>query len=124
MMFRLAYMLSMMLLPRFLPRILRYLRLIWRLIFDRRVNIILRALVPLAILYALSPIDLIRDNIPIVGRFDDLVVMGLAILLLIKLSPPDVVNEHLGKIPESDSLEDEDPSKVVDGKARFIDDED
>ncbi|MDE2778962.1 MAG: DUF1232 domain-containing protein [Chloroflexota bacterium] len=113
----------MMLLPRFLPSIIRYFMLVWRLTFDRRVNIILRALVPLALVYVVFPFDLIRDNIPLIGRVDDIIILGLAVLFLVKLAPPHVVDEHLGRAAPSDRPEDKDPSQVVDGKARFIDDD-
>ena len=82
----------------------------------------LRALVPFAIVYAISPFDLIRDRIPIVGRFDDLIVIGFALLFLVKLSPQHVVDELSGKAVESNRPEDKDPSKVVDGESKIIDD--
>ncbi len=107
--------------PRVLPGALRLLRLIWKLTWDKRVPIVLRALVPLAIIYALSPVDLIRDRIPMIGRFDDLIVLGLAVLLLVKLAPQDVVDEHQGKPTASNRPEDKDPSKVVDGSSKLID---
>ena len=113
----------MMLLPRFLPSIIRYFMLVWRLTFDRRVNIILRALVPLALAYVVLPFDLIRDTIPLIGRVDDIIILGLAVLFLVKLAPPHVVDEHLGRAAPSDRPEDKDPSQVVDGRARFIDDD-
>lgn len=107
-----------------LPKIFRFLRLVWRLTFDKRVSIFLRALVPLALLYVISPIDLIKDNLPYgVGRFDDLIILGLALLFLTKLAPPRVVDEHMGRVPPSDRPEDKDPEKVVDGRSRLIDDE-
>jgi uncharacterized membrane protein YkvA (DUF1232 family) len=112
-----------MLAPRFLPRILRFARLVWRLSFDKRVPIVLRLLLPLAIIYVISPIDLVRDTVPILGRFDDLIVVALALLLLVKLSPREVVDEHNGVIPPSDRPEDKDPSNVVDGAGRIIDEE-
>ena len=120
---RLLVNLFMLLLPRFLPAILRYALLVWRLTFDRRVSIFLRALVPLALLYILSPKDLIPDATPVLGRLDDLIILGLALLLLLKLAPPAVVDEHLGRAPRSERPEDKDPAKVVDGKARFLDNE-
>lgn len=79
----------------------------------------LRALVPLAIVYALLPRDLISDRIPVMGRFDDLIVLALALLFLVKLSPQRVVDEHLGK-PLSPRPEDKDPSNVVDGSSRVV----
>jgi uncharacterized membrane protein YkvA (DUF1232 family) len=43
--------------------------------------------------YALSPVDLIPDFIPVVGYLDDLVIVPLVLLLAIKLIPPDVMRE-------------------------------
>ena len=44
--------------------------------------------------YAFSPIDLIPDFIPVLGLLDDLVIVPLGILLVIKLVPPDIMAEH------------------------------
>ena len=44
--------------------------------------------------YALSPIDLIPDFIPILGLLDDLVLVPLGILLVIRLIPPELMAEH------------------------------
>jgi len=123
MFFRLVFPLLHLLAPRMLPNIIKFVRLVWRLTFDKRVSIFLRVLVPLALVYAISPIDLLRDRIPVLGRFDDLVVMGLALLFLTKLAPPEIVDEHLDRIPPSNRPEDKDPDKVVDGSSRLIDDE-
>jgi uncharacterized membrane protein YkvA (DUF1232 family) len=55
--------------------------------------------------YALSPIDLIPDFIPVIGYLDDLVIVPLGILLAVRLIPADVLAEHrataetLGKQP-------------------------
>src|SRR5687767_12094746 len=43
--------------------------------------------------YALSPIDLIPDFIPVLGYLDDLVIVPLGILLAVKLVPPDLMVE-------------------------------
>ncbi len=43
--------------------------------------------------YALSPIDLIPDPIPILGYADDLVLIPLSILLVRRLIPADVLAE-------------------------------
>ncbi|PKB68471.1 MAG: hypothetical protein BZY81_01715 [SAR202 cluster bacterium Io17-Chloro-G4] len=119
---RLAFPLIFFLAPRLLPKIIRQARLVWRLTRDKRVPIFLRALLPLAILYVVSPFDLIRDRVPVVGRFDDLIILGFALLLLLKLSPQHVIDEHSGKPRVSDRPEDKDPSKVVDGTSKLIDD--
>ena len=44
--------------------------------------------------YALSPIDLIPDFIPVLGYLDDLLIVPLGILLVIRLIPADVLEEH------------------------------
>ena len=119
-MHRLAFPLLMMLLPRFLPRILKYALAVWRLTFDPRVNIVLRALVPAALLYVLLPTDLVKDRIPIIGRFDDIIVFGVALLFLFKLSPQHVVDQHLGNPPRDHAGDD--PDNVVDGQSRPVDD--
>jgi uncharacterized membrane protein YkvA (DUF1232 family) len=43
--------------------------------------------------YALSPIDLIPDFIPVIGYLDDLILVPLGIMLVIRLVPADVVAE-------------------------------
>ena len=120
---RLAMPLLFFLAPRLLPKVIKFVVLVWRLTFDKRVSIFLRMLVPLAIVYVISPVDLLRDRVPIIGRFDDLIVFGLALLFLTKLASPTVVGEHMGVEPKSDRPEDKDPESVVDGTSRLIDDE-
>ena len=44
--------------------------------------------------YALSPIDLIPDFIPVLGYLDEAILLPLAIMLAIRLVPPDVMAEH------------------------------
>src|SRR3712207_9561699 len=44
--------------------------------------------------YALSPIDLIPDFIPILGQLDELVVLPLGIALAVRLIPPEIMAEH------------------------------
>ncbi len=43
--------------------------------------------------YAVSPIDLIPDFIPVLGLLDDLVIVPLGTLLAIKMVPKDVLAE-------------------------------
>ena len=52
-----------------------------------------KALGVFVVAYALSPIDLIPDFIPVLGYVDDVLLLPLLILLTIKLLPPDVLAE-------------------------------
>ena len=44
--------------------------------------------------YALSPIDLIPDFIPVLGYLDDLLIVPLGILLVVTLIPPRLMAEY------------------------------
>src|SRR5712691_6090661 len=47
----------------------------------------------LAVAYALSPIDLIPDFIPVLGYLDDLIIVPAGVWLVLKLVPADVMAE-------------------------------
>lgn len=44
--------------------------------------------------YALSPIDLIPDFIPVLGYIDDVIIVPLGILAVAKMIPPHIMTEH------------------------------
>jgi uncharacterized membrane protein YkvA (DUF1232 family) len=44
--------------------------------------------------YALSPIDLIPDFVPILGYLDDVVIVPLGIVAAVKLIPENIMAEH------------------------------
>lgn len=50
-----------------------------------------RAFALLVLTYALSPIDLIPDFIPVLGYLDDLLLVPAGLWLALKLIPPDVM---------------------------------
>lgn len=50
-----------------------------------------RCLAIIVAAYALSPIDLIPDFIPVVGYLDDLLLLPLGIAIIVKLTPPAVI---------------------------------
>ena len=52
---RLAFPLVLMFAPRVIPRVARTVRLVWKLIFDSRVPLLLRLLVPGSLVYFLTP---------------------------------------------------------------------
>ena len=57
---------------------------------DPRVPVIAKLVVVLVVAYALSPIDLIPDFIPVLGYIDDLLLLPMGIALAIELMPRDV----------------------------------
>ena len=52
-----------------------------------------KVLAVLIIGYALSPIDLIPDFIPVLGYLDDLIIVPAGIVLLLKMIPKEVMDE-------------------------------
>jgi uncharacterized membrane protein YkvA (DUF1232 family) len=51
--------------------------------------------------YALSPIDLIPDFIPVVGYLDDLIIVPLGIWLVVSLIPDEVMAECRARADEA-----------------------
>jgi uncharacterized membrane protein YkvA (DUF1232 family) len=60
---------------------------------DSRVPWPVKVLAAAVAAYALSPIDLIPDFIPVLGYLDDLVIVPLGILAVVKLLPAEVLAE-------------------------------
>jgi uncharacterized membrane protein YkvA (DUF1232 family) len=67
---------------------------LWLAAHDSRTPWYAKALALAIAAYALSPIDLIPDFIPVLGYLDDAILLPLAILLAVWLVPPDVMAEH------------------------------
>lgn len=59
---------------------------------DPRTPLHVRLLALLVAAYALSPIDLIPDFIPVIGYLDDLVLIPLGVALVVKLTPPEIID--------------------------------
>ncbi len=71
-----------------------YLRLLGGLLIDRRVSALDKALVAGAMVYVISPIDLIPDFIPFLGEVDDVFVVMLALQRLVGNAGQDVLLDH------------------------------
>jgi len=52
-----------------------------------------KILAGLTVAYALSPIDLIPDFIPVLGYLDDIIILPVLVTLTIKLIPKDIFTE-------------------------------
>ncbi|RCW84319.1 YkvA family protein [Phyllobacterium bourgognense] len=66
---------------------------LWLAARDPRVPWYAKAVAGAVAAYALSPIDLIPDFIPIIGYLDDLIIVPLGIMLAVKLVPDDLMQE-------------------------------
>ncbi len=60
---------------------------------DPRVPWYAKALAACVVAYAFSPIDLIPDPIPVLGYLDDLVLIPLGVVLVIRMIPSSVMAE-------------------------------
>ncbi|NCB41964.1 MAG: DUF1232 domain-containing protein [Clostridia bacterium] len=57
------------------------------------ISFIAKLVIVIVVGYALSPIDLIPDFIPVLGYLDDIIILPLGIALAIKLIPQNVIEE-------------------------------
>jgi uncharacterized membrane protein YkvA (DUF1232 family) len=104
------------------------IKLIFRLMGDKRVNPWLK-LIPIAgVLYLISPLDLIPDVVfPVIGELDDIAILWLTNHFFIEFCPPDVVREHVRKLASNSDIIEEELNRaadddVVDGEATDITD--
>ena len=101
-------------------------RLLIGLLADRRVPLGLKLIVPAAIAYFISPIDVVPDLLPVLGHIDDIVVLLMSVVLFLGLAPKDAVGDHLRNLGTRRSGGGSASSKknVIDGKYRILDEED
>ena len=70
-------------------------KLILRLMGDKRVSVLLKLLPVGALIYLVSPIDLIPGGVlPVIGALDDAAVLWLGATMFVALCPEEVVQEH------------------------------
>jgi len=67
---------------------------------DRRTPLLAKILIGLTVSYALSPIDLIPDFIPVLGYVDDLIVLPALIAISIRLIPPAVLADCRARVKD------------------------
>ncbi len=95
-------------------------KLIMRLIGDRRVSAWAK-LVPIgALIYVISPIDIIM-GIPGIDALDDAAVIGLGSYIFLELCPPAVVQEHMQAL--NSNMDESEGDEIVDVDATEVKDE-
>lgn len=65
---------------------------VWLVAKDQRTPVWIKILALIIAAYALSPIDLIPDFIPVLGYLDDIIIVPLGLLLVIKLTPKEIID--------------------------------
>ena len=66
---------------------------LWIAARDKRTPLPAKLVAGAVAAYALSPIDLIPDFLPVIGQLDDLVILPMGIWLAIRLIPPVLMTE-------------------------------
>jgi uncharacterized membrane protein YkvA (DUF1232 family) len=74
-------------------RLRRDAHMLWIAARDSRTPFVAKAIAGLVAAYALSPIDLIPDFVPIFGMLDELVIVPLGLAVAIRLVPADLLAE-------------------------------
>lgn len=82
----------------------QHLAAIYYVYRDRETPLLTRWLAFLVVAYALSPIDLIPDFIPVIGYLDDLILLPLGCWLVIRSVPDAVWQRSLKKAQTSATL--------------------
>jgi len=67
---------------------------LYRGMHDPRVPWYVKALTLLVIAYVVSPIDIIPDFIPVIGLLDEVILVPLALSLIVRLMPQEVMQDY------------------------------
>jgi uncharacterized membrane protein YkvA (DUF1232 family) len=109
----------------FIQDLIMRVKLILRLIGDKRVNFFLKLLPVGALIYLVSPIDLLPGAVlPVIGALDDAAVLWLGATLFINLCPEEIVQEHMDALQKvvsatwKDAPLEEETGDIIDSDAR------
>ena len=100
-------------------------RLVVRLMLDPRVPLRLKLIVPAAIIYLVSPWDVVPDMIPALGRLDDVLVVLFLVVMFLGTVSKDVVADLLRKMGVGGGTSgggSRSDRTVIDGEYRVVDD--
>ena len=98
------------------------LKLITRLMSDRRVSFFLKLLPLASVAYLIFPFDLAPGiAFPIIGALDDAAILWIGSTLFVELCPSNVVKEHMQALESN--LDDSSSGEVVDVEATDMDDD-
>ncbi len=88
-----------------LREVVQQIKLLYHLMLDPRVHPLAKLIPIAAVVYVISPVDIISDVIPVLGQLDDAAIVMLGMRMFFEVAPPDVVREYLKRLarPVSDS---------------------
>lgn len=87
-------------------RRIKHIFLLWRsLSTDARTPTVTKLFPWLALLYALVPIDVIPDVIPLLGQIDDIGMIALLLSIALKVVPNNLWHEHAKKMARPDVID-------------------
>ena len=101
--------------------VINRLKLIFKLMGDSRVSPLVKLIPVGALVYLVSPVDLIM-GIPGLAALDDAAILWMGSSLFVELCPPEVVQEHMQALgsnldeTSSDDIVDVDATDVNDNK--------
>jgi len=67
---------------------------------DRRIGWEPRLIALALVLYLAMPLDLVPDFIPVLGYLDDILIVGVGAVLLLRSIPRHIIEEHVGRYEE------------------------
>lgn len=85
---------------RALTGIPAFAKLLFRLLGDRRVPLVDKAIFGFTVVYLFVPLDLVPDWLPVVGGVDDLLLVLFSVDRLLHRTDPDLLLEHWDDDPE------------------------
>jgi uncharacterized membrane protein YkvA (DUF1232 family) len=106
-----------------LTNLFKQLKLVWLLFRDNRVSLLAKLVLPLSLLYLVSPIDILPDVIVGLGQLDDLGVLLLAMTLFVRLCPPRLVDQYRNQLEYGDQEGYDDKDETVDTTYRVVGEE-
>lgn len=99
--------------PWALRTLFNELRLAARLLREPRVPAFLKALPAVALLYLVSPFDVLPDVLPVLGQLDDIGLIILTVKAFLKLCPSGVASFHQAAIAAGRRYAPMEPGDVV-----------
>lgn len=89
----------------FVVNIPNFAMLYLRLMLDREVPVFGRAILWGALIYVVSPIDLIPGALlPVIGWLEDMLILYVALKVFVRVCPPHILDRHVATVAYLDRM--------------------